>query len=148
MKFNTKTRYGLRAMIELGMSSKNVGVYQKEISERQDISFKYLDQIISSLKASGLILNSSGRMSGYILSRDPENISIYDIFKSFEHELAIVDCLNGDGQCNRERKCAARDFWQDLNELIIEHLESVKLADLARKQRQINDSEVENMFYI
>ncbi len=49
---------------------------------------------------------------------------------------------------NRERICAARDLWQDLNELIIEYLESVKLADLAQKQRQINDSEVENMFYI
>jgi Rrf2 family protein len=62
MKFNTRTRYGLRTMIELSMNWKGKGVLQKEIAERHEISFKYLDQIIASLKASGLIANSEGRM--------------------------------------------------------------------------------------
>ena len=135
-------------MIELAMHWNSRGVYQKDISERQGISFKYLDQIIASLKTSGLIVNSSGRMSGYILSKDPEEISVYDVYKAFEYELVIIDCLTSEGICKRDRNCAARDFWNDLNNIIIEYLESTKLIDLAQKQRQINDNEVENMFYI
>ncbi len=148
MKFNTKTRYGIRAMIELAMHWNSRGLYQKDISERQGISFKYLDHIIASLKASGLIVKSSGKMSGYTLSKDPEEISVYDVYKAFEHELAIADGLTSEGKVERDRSCAARDFWNDLNSIIIEYLESTKLIDLAQKQQQINDNEVENMFYI
>ena len=78
-------------MIELAMQGNGKGVLQKEISERQEISLKYLDQIIASLKASGLIANSEGRMSGYTLSKDPGKISVYDLYKAFEHELNIID---------------------------------------------------------
>jgi len=148
MKFNTKTRYGLRTMIELAMNGNDSGVYQKEISERQEISFKYLDQIIASLKASGLIVNSEGRMSGYVLSKNPEKINVYDIYKAFQHELRIIDCLDGEGNCNRKNKCATREFWSDLNKLIVDYLKSTNLKDLAQKQEAINERESESMFYI
>ena len=148
MKFNTKTRYGIRAMIELGMHWKGNGVFQKEIAERQEISFKYLDQLISSLKAAGLIENASGRMSGYILSKDPGEISIYDIYKAFEPELAIIDCLSDEGDCSRKSTCASNEFWNELNRLIINYLESAKLKDLAEKQKQINESQEASMYYI
>ncbi len=148
MKFNTKTRYGLRTMIELAMHGNDKGVYQKEISERQEISFKYLDQIIASLKTSGLIVNSEGRMSGYILSKNPEKINVYDIYKAFQHELMIIDCLKGEGNCSRESKCATREFWNDLNNLIVDYLKSTNLKDLAQKQEAINERESERMFYI
>ena len=148
MKFNTKTRYGLRTMIELAMNGNDSGVYQKEISERQEISFKYLDQIIASLKASGLVVNSEGRMSGYVLTRDAEKINVYDVYKAFQHELMIIDCLKGEGNCSREGKCATRDFWDGLNKLIVEYLESTSLNDLAQKQVAINERESESMFYI
>ncbi|KPL16090.1 MAG: Rrf2 family transcriptional regulator [Bacteroides sp. SM1_62] len=148
MKFNTKTRYGLRTMIELAVQGTERGVYQKEISERQEISFKYLDQIIASLKASGLIVNSEGRMSGYILAKDPEKISVYDIYKAFEHELMIIECLKGEGKCSRERLCAAREFWNGLNDIIINYLESTSLIELAIKQEEINEGEAASMFYI
>jgi Rrf2 family protein len=148
MKFNTKTRYGIRTMIELGMNWNHTGVFQKEISERQEISFKYLDQLISSLKASGLIENAGGRMSGYVLSKDPETISVYDIYKAFQPELAVADCLAEDTDCMRKGICAAREFWEGLNKLIIDYLEGTKLKDLAAKQKQINESQAQNMFYI
>ena len=148
MKFNTKTRYGLRTMIEIAMHGEDKGVYQKEISERQEISFKYLDQIIASLKAAGLIVNSDGRMSGYILSKEPAEISVYDIYKAFGHELMIIDCLDGEGNCKRESKCATREFWKDLNNLIVKYLDSTSLKDLAQKQAKINERESASMFYI
>ena len=135
-------------MIELAMNGNDSGVYQKEISERQEISFKYLDQIIASLKASGLIVNAEGRMSGYILSKDPEEINVYDVYKAFQHELMIIDCLQGKGNCSREGKCATREFWGGLNDLIVNYLESTNLKDLAEKQEAINERESESMFYI
>lgn len=148
MKFNTKTRYGLRTMIELAMHGNETGVFQKEISERQEISFKYLDQIIASLKASGLIENSEGRMSGYVLSKSAEEINVYDVYKAFQHELMIIDCLKGEGNCSREGKCATRDFWSGLNSLIVEYLESTNMKNLADKQEAINQRESASMFYI
>lgn len=135
-------------MIELAIHGNESGVYQKEISERQEISFKYLDQIIASLKASGLIVNAEGRMSGYVLSRDAEKINVYDVYKAFQHELLIIDCLSGEGNCSREGKCATRDFWYGLNTLIVEYLESTNLKDLALKQEAINERQSESMFYI
>jgi len=148
MKFNTKTRYGIRTMIELAMHWQGEGVFQKEISERQDISFKYLDQLISSLKASGLIENADGRMSGYVLTKEPGNINIYDIYKAFEPELTIVDCLAEGGTCTRSGECAAKEFWDGLNKLIIDYLEDTKLDKLAQKQKKMNEDKSASMFYI
>ena len=135
-------------MIELAIHGNGEGVLQKEISERQEISFKYLDQIINSLKVSGLIANADGRMSGYTITKDPAKISVYDIYKAFEHELTIIDCLAGEGICKRDRLCAAREFWNDLNNLIVEYLKSIKLKELSQKQEKINESEAANMFHI
>jgi len=84
MKLNTKVRYGLRAMIEIAAHPN--GILQKEISVNQSISTKYLDQIIASLKAAGLVIRVSGKSSGYKLTRNQEEISVYDIYKAFEYE--------------------------------------------------------------
>ena len=101
MKLNKKTTYGLRAMIELAMNWEKEGIYQKDIARKQDISFKFLDHIISNLKAAGLVVNVEGHKSGYKLVKNPANISVYDIYRAFESELAIVDCLNEEGICKR-----------------------------------------------
>ena len=124
------------------------GILQKEISERQEIYFKYLDAIIASLKAAGLIVNASGRMSGYILSRPAETISVYDIYKAFDQELLIAGCLADAEAEKQDFYCSAREFWHDLNEAIKDHLRSVKLSELAERQIEIKEKEVENMFYI
>jgi Rrf2 family protein len=104
MKLNTKTRYGIRAMIELAMDWGGKGMFQKEISERQEISYKYLDHIISALKTKGLISNVDGKKSGYRLAKKPEEISVYDIYKAFEPALQIVDCIGEHGECVRAKK--------------------------------------------
>jgi len=135
-------------MIELAMHWKGKGVFQKEISERQEISFKYLDHIIASLKASDLVKNAEGRMSGYVLAKQPDKISIYDIYKAFENELTIIDCLAGEGNCKRDDICATRDFWDKLNKLIVEYMTSTNLKELAEKQVKINERETAIMFYI
>src|SRR5690554_4558994 len=84
MKITTKTRYGLRAMIEIARETNEQGILQKEIARRQDLSNKYLDQIILGLKLADLIMNVHGKKSGYILARPAEEITLFDIYQAFE----------------------------------------------------------------
>ncbi len=143
MKFNTKTRYGIRTMLEIALKSDENGIYQKEISENQKISFKYLDQIVSALKAAGLITPVKGKKSGYILAREARKITMYDIFKAFEPDMNIVDCLSENIQCEDENHCAPRDFWEDLNNLIIDYFSKYTLKDLMERQKSYNNRTTE-----
>lgn len=148
MKLNTKTRYGLRAMIELALDHNGKGLFQKDISERQNISYKYLDHIISALKTKGLIVNVEGKKSGYRLARIPEEITVYDVYKAFEPELLIVDCLSADGHCTNEKTCAAQELWFGLNTKIIDYLKSYTIKDLSDKQQKLNNEQADTMFVI
>lgn len=148
MKLNTKTRYGIRTMIELAMDWGGKGLLQKDISERQEISYKYLDHIVSALKARGLILNIEGKKSGYRLSRLPEEITIYDVYKAFEPELTIVDCLSSDGKCIKGNSCASQELWSGLNSLIIDYLKSHNLKELAEKQSKLNSQNNSPVYFI
>ena len=148
MKFNTKTRYGLRTMIELAMLEGDKGILQKDISKKQNISMKYLDHIVAHLKAAGLINNVTGKKSGYKLTRKADKISVYDIYRAFDHNLSIIDCLSEEGLCRRDMMCAARNFWDKLNVSIINYMESVMLSDLSEKQIQLGVIDEECMYYI
>ena len=90
MKFNTKIRYGLRTMIEIAKADQETGIFQKDISKNQEISYKYLDPIILSLKKAGLIENINGKRSGYRLGRDASEINVLQIHAAFEEEIAVV----------------------------------------------------------
>jgi Rrf2 family protein len=135
LKVNTRIRYGLRAILEIALDESDSGVFQKDIAERQKISIKYLDNIIASLKASGLIINARGKKSGYKLKRKPEEIKIIDIYNAFESEVVLVDCLSGSYNCDLSPKCGVRDFWGGLNNLIINYLESYTLEDLVKEHK-------------
>ena len=139
MEVNTKIRYGLRALIEIGLSQEE-GILQKDISRNQQISQKYLDQIISALKASDLITHKSGKRTGYVLKKPMSEIRIYDIYKSFEPELAIVHCVKKPITCFITRLCVANEYWAGLNEVIINYLKSTSLEDLVGKHYEISAS--------
>jgi len=136
MKVNTKIRYGLRAMLEFGLNEnkKNfTGLHQKDIAAHQNLSEKYLDPIISSLKISGLIMNAGGKKSGYILAKPKDKITIYDIYRAFEPELSIIHCVNKPITCFVSRICIANEYWMDLNDVITKHMKSVTLDKIVRK---------------
>ncbi|MEX2427086.1 MAG: Rrf2 family transcriptional regulator [Bacteroidales bacterium] len=115
MKLNTKVRYGLRAMLDIEKNFHGKGILQKEISQRQDISLKYLDSIITGLRNGGLIINTGGKGSGYKLAKPASRIYVYDIYRAFEPELTLVNCLCDSMECNRTGLCPAKDFWFELN---------------------------------
>jgi len=116
-------------MMEIAKSSKE-GIFQKDIAKNQNISVKYLDHIIAPLKVAGLITNVHGRKSGYMLTTDPEEITVLDIHKAFEGGVHIVDCLEKINQCERRKTCTVQYFWMGLNNNIIEYLRKVTLRDL------------------
>lgn len=120
-------------MIEIALDDTETGVFQKDISERQKISLKYLDSIIAALKSAGLIENQRGKKSGYRLSKPASDIKILDIYRAFEPAIRIVDCVNHNHKCDLASSCGAKDFWGDLNSTIISHFESHTLADLVNE---------------
>jgi len=137
MKINTKIRYGLRTLIELGLHEGKEGMLQKEIANNQKLSEKYLDSIVSSLKASGLIVNVGGKKSGYMLNRKPSEISIYDVYRTFEPDLSIIHCTDKPVTCFISRICVANEFWLDLNNMITKHLKKTTLGDIIKKHNKI-----------
>ncbi len=130
MKFSTKIRYGIRAMTTIASENSGNGVLQKEIAENQLISIKYLDQIISALKAAELIVNVRGKKSGYILTKDPSEIKMLDIYSAFEGGIYVIDCLNDSVKCDFQDRCKSLVFWENLNKLIHNYFSTVTLQDV------------------
>jgi len=126
-------------MLEIAKNSNNSGIYQKDISKNQEISNKYLDHIIHSLKTSHLICNVKGKKSGYILTRKPSEITLFDIHNAFEPGICLIECLSGNYQCDRKEECRTVGFWGQLNNLIINFFKSVTLEDLMNKKISVEE---------
>jgi Rrf2 family protein len=137
VKFNTKTRYAVRTVLEIALSDSTDGIFQKDIAQKQEISVRYLDHIIAALKAAGLITTIRGKKSGYILTRKPGQITLYDIHRAFEPGINIVDCLAVNKSCEKEMTCASKFYWDELNHLIEQYLKSTTIADLVAKHDEL-----------
>lgn len=134
MRFNTKVRYGLRVMIDIALHQENNrGVFQKDISFRQEISNKYLDHIINSLKVAGLI-KKAGPRKGYVLARQVSDITLMDIEKAFNAPLEIQECLVNPEVCQMSGVCKARKVWRSLNSRIMNFLQEVRLSDIIEEK--------------
>jgi Rrf2 family protein len=117
-------------MLEIARAKEPVGVFQKDIALNQNLSLKYLDHIIHALKTARLIANARGRKSGYVLTRSPGEITIYDIHRAFEPGICVVDCIGKDFKCDYSEQCLTQGFWRNLNNLILTYFRSVTLQDL------------------
>lgn len=139
MKVSTRGRYALRLFIDIALQDRDQYTSLKDISERQEISIKYLEQIIPHLTKAGLLVSSRGPNGGYKLSRDPEIITVYEILEAGEGSLVSVSCLGPDeNPCPRQHKCPSLEIWQGLDNAIEAYLRSVSLADVIRKDRMNN----------
>ena len=136
MKMNTKVRYGLRAMLAINKNDTSAGMLQKEISAKEDIPIKYLDAIISELRRAGLIINFSGKRSGYVLSRKGKDITVYDVYRAFEPELELAICSCP--QCEQKQGCMTKDYWLDLNYKIKTWMQQSNLDQLCKMNSKIN----------
>ncbi len=125
-------------MLEIALHESSGGMYQKDIAKNQELSVRYLDHIIASLKTAGLITTIKGKKSGYVLTRKPEEISIYDIHSAFEPGINIVDCIAVSKECEKEPYCAPRFFWEELNSIVKDYLKHTTLADMVAKHHELN----------
>lgn len=129
MKFSTRDRYALRLMAELA-NHPDALVPLKEISETQQISLKYLEQIITPLTKAGLVASVRGAQGGYRLARPDTEITAGEILRAVEGELTAIPCLGANMECPRRDKCQTLDFWCGLNDLINQYVDSITLAAL------------------
>ena len=121
-------------MVEIAKTNQKKGILQKDISKNQKISLKYLDQIIHSLKDAELIVNVKGRKSGYRLTKNASEITILEIHHAFEKEMAVIECLKENGDCEFEDICSTNLFWDGLNNLIVKYFKNATLQDLLDKK--------------
>jgi len=130
MKLSTRSRYGLRLMLSLATNTNKGPLQLSEISARENISEKYLGQIVIHLRAVGLVNSVRGAQGGYYLSREPKDITVLQIVECLEGDLSIVDCTLRPEECSRESACAAAQIWKLLSERVRETLAGITLADM------------------
>lgn len=131
MKISTKGRYALRMMLDIATYDKNGPVRIKDIASRQDISNKYLEQIVSSLQKAGYLQSVRGAQGGYLLTRPASAYTVGMILRVTEGSLAPVACLEHEsGGCDRKSNCVTMQFWSKLNNAISDVVDNTTLADL------------------
>lgn len=136
MKLSTRGRYGVRAMLELAMNSGKGPVPLRDLASRQEISAKYLEQLLIPLKGAGLVKSVRGARGGYMLAVDSARISLYDIVRSLEGPLAPVECVQDATYCDRVGGCTVHLVWGEMGKLLVDFLEQLSLADLMARQEE------------
>lgn len=136
MQLSTKSRYATRAMIELALNYGNGHIQLKEIARRQNISDKYLEQVLFPLRTKGFVYTQKGNRGGYSLAKPPEQITLYDIINNVEGSLAPTTCVDYEDTCDRVNVCVTRDVWAKLKNRLTEELNAITLAELAEEQKR------------
>lgn len=133
MEISTKLRYGARALAELGIAYPDHVVPAGDLAKRQGLSAKYLEHILSSLKAGGIITAERGMGGGYRLARAPEEITLASVFRVLEGSPAPVKCADNPESCDQADTCPTLPTWIELRDAVVNVLESTTIADLARR---------------
>ncbi len=134
MQLSTKARYAARAMMELAAQYGQGPTLLKDIAQKQEISDKYLEQLLAPLRSSGIIYTMRGNKGGYVLGKDPREVSLYEVVNIVEGSLAPVPCVDRPEICQRSPSCVTREVWVGLKGRIVDELKSISLAQLAAKQ--------------
>jgi Rrf2 family transcriptional regulator, cysteine metabolism repressor len=147
MKLSTRTRYGMRALMDLTLHSTGHPVQLKDIAERQQISLSYLEHLVIPLIAAGLIKSTRGAHGGIMLAKPPQEIRLKTILEILEGPLAPVDCLKDSHSCSRSGTCATQDIWSEMKAAMENILDSRTLSDLAASQK-VKEKQSAGMYYI
>ncbi len=143
MKISTKGRYALRLMIDISVYGNGAPVPVKDIAARQEISVKYLEQIISTLVHAGFLSSVRGPQGGYRLTRQPSEYTVGDILRQTEGSLVPVECLNPNAEpCSREFGCVTLPFWKELDAAITSVVDKYTLEDFKNWSAQSADNYV------
>jgi Rrf2 family transcriptional regulator, cysteine metabolism repressor len=147
MKLSTRTRYGMRALMDLTINGTGQPVQLKDIAERQSISLSYLEHLVIPLIAAGIVKSTRGARGGIMLAKPPQQIHLKEILEVLEGPLAPVDCLKDAASCSRSGICATQDIWDEMKKAMESVLESRTLQDLAAQQKS-KERQPSSMYYI
>lgn len=139
MRMSTKAQYAVRALVRLNLSSEGLPVTIKEISDRENISLNYLEQLFVKLRRGSIVKSIRGPGGGYVLARPAAQIRIDEIIDTVEETLVPVACMNADGSCSCDSECTTQLVWHGLGNQVREFLASMSLEDLTndgRRRRQ------------
>ena len=136
MKLSTRTRYAVRALIELAQNGSNKPLQLKIIAERQEISVKYLEQLMAVLRSAGFVRSIRGSKGGYLLARAPNQIRMNEVMHRLEGTVSTVECVEDKDSCSRSADCAARYLWMQVENSIEHVLQSITLQDLVDKANE------------
>ncbi|MEW6458364.1 MAG: Rrf2 family transcriptional regulator [Bacillota bacterium] len=140
MRMSTRVRYGTRALVDIAEHHGNGPVCLRDIARRQKVSQPYLEQLILLLKAAGLVRSIRGARGGFVLARDPAEISMIEVMTTLGWESEVVDCVGDPGSCSRADACGVRNFWCRLSDAVAKVVGSTTLADLMQKQAETSNS--------
>ena len=143
MQISTRGRYALRMMLDLAINNNGEPIRLKDISKRQGISDKYLEQIISVLNKAGFVRSIRGSQGGYMLNREPKEYTVGMILRLTEGSLAPVACLDYEpNDCERQNECVTLILWEKLNDAIKGVVDNITLQDLVQWQMEKSDNYV------
>lgn len=148
MRFSAKGEYGVRAILDIALYGERSPVRVREIAHRQAIPMRFLEQVVASLKKGGLVESYRGARGGYRLARPASEISLADVIQAVEGPIALVECIGEEvSVCDQVSICVIRDIWQDVQDAVLEALDSVSLESVCRKKTK-RDSEGASMYHI
>lgn len=140
MKISTKGRYGIRLMICLALNYKEGHISLKEIAKKQELSEKYLEQIINPLTKAGLVNSYRGAQGGYCLTKEPSKITVGEILHVLEGSLSPVDCVDNETNCPKSSCCSSISLWRKIKEAVDDVVNNVTLADLVEEETQATNN--------
>jgi Rrf2 family protein len=141
MKISTRSRYGLRLLMELAAHPGTKPEFLNEIAQNQDISEKYLSKLVIPLRGAGLIQSERGAHGGYALAKPADSITLGQIVDALEGGLSMIDCAGNPGGCDRSPACVARGVWAGMEKAMRDYCDSLTLGDIVRRGAAANFAE-------
>jgi len=139
MKLSTRSRYGTRMMLDLAQHYDDGPVQIGEIAKRQDISVKYLEQLIIPLKKANYITSVRGPKGGHVLAKSPEEITVGEVVKLLEGGINLSDCLENPDICDRSETCVTRSIWETATKAMSQELNSITLSDMVKGHKSAKE---------
>ena len=133
MKISTKGRYALRLMLDIALNSGGKAVSLRDVARRQEISDKYLEQIVTPLTRAGLVRSVRGAGGGYLLTREPKDYTVGEILRPLEGDLAPVECVSPGGCCERASRCVTMEVWAQIEAAVSSVVDHITLGDLVER---------------
>jgi len=136
MKLSTRARYGARAVLELALNYGKGITTLHDIAQKQNISERYLERMMSTMVSAGLVTSSRGQHGGFSLAKSPSEIRLSQVIQVVEGSLSPVSCLDNPKFCKRVNACVTRDIWEKMKKAMLDVLDSITLQDMIEMQKE------------